>query len=862
MNVPPEELTESPAGKRWIIGLIALGTLITALVGYWQTEAGAQEETYEERARNLSIKAMARRELALERALGQVLERAQAAGYDIQAAHARRQSYLLAPTDPRRRRLILMERRWRRLARRIRNQSALEPTSPESPARDPAFPNVLLEEALKESERIWAQQDALRESSEARGKDVIGYTLSLTILGLGLYLLALSLVEGRLLPWRGLAIAGGAFLSVGFVVALSHLPGQDPPAPPSAAKAFAEGVVALRKGSVSLDQTALQKAQTKLSQAIDERPSFAQAYELLAVARFLAHSPQEEGYFSLTQRKVLPQVIDDLETAEEQGRRTFGVYARLGFYYFLQALLGNEPGLLEPSVETTRKALQLRRDEPVSRLNLGVALLASGRKSDALMEYEEAVEDTTDPYILAGAVTDLEILGEQNPSLASDIAKLKESIVRQFWEPRSIGSRTRNVTMVRPAVSPAEIGVIARVDKFEPKSDVLVVQWYKADKDTGVWSVLPEVSGEVTGLPSKQIRDVVTHRISYVTRTEETTQSARCLAPGRYRVEIYLNGQLQAERQITPSFLPLEATISRHLAIGFCRPESWRESARSVRGFSTIYSSPNGQSGAAVLRYLDPGPAKESDLVRNMLRTSQILRTDQTERLLDTHSRELGHRLTSFMRLPRAVIRRYGDNEREILIAAGESNDGDVIVGLVYGPCIDQRLEQVFKSFGELYPLRTERARSRLPDFKSKIVEGAPKSWVLDSQESRKNSFTLLERERRANIIGSTEYVVAGFDARDYAIAEGIRLRVLPGYEQLSLRPVTVRNGGEGYIRHYRWERKEERFDQHQLYYVENRRAYVFTTTSLSHDSPRRRARLRHLLGQLLRPTLAKADGC
>jgi hypothetical protein len=58
------------------------------------------------------------------------------------------------------------------------------------------------------------------------------------------------------------------------------------------------------------------------------------------------------------------------------------------------------------------------------------------------------------------------------------------------------------------------------------------------------------------------------------------------------------------------------------------------------------------------------------------------------ERLFDEHSRTLGPRLTSFMQRPRVVIHRCASNKRETLIAAGESNDGDVIVGFFFGPCI------------------------------------------------------------------------------------------------------------------------------------------------------------------------------
>jgi hypothetical protein len=73
-------------------------------------------------------------------------------------------------------------------------------------------------------------------------------------------------------------------------------------------------------------------------------------------------------------------------------------------------------------------------------------------------------------------------------------------------------------------------------------------------------------------------------------------RSAQLMPPRR----IYLNGQLQKEKETTSSFCRGKERSAGISLSGFCRPTSWEESARAVPGFSTVYSSPDGKSGAAV----------------------------------------------------------------------------------------------------------------------------------------------------------------------------------------------------------------------------------------------------------------------
>jgi hypothetical protein len=135
-----------------------------------------------------------------------------------------------------------------------------------------------------------------------------------------------------------------------------------------------------------------------------------------------------------------------------------------------------------------------------------------------------------------------------------------------------------------------------------------------------------------------------------------------------------------------------------------------------------------------------------------------------------------------------------------------------------------------------------------MQSFKPRIT-----SHLLPDGWAAKESITLLEPNRKANVIASSEPLAAGIDTKSYADMQGDLLRSdFPGYTETLFEPTEVWNGRPGYIRRFQWEPPNvPPVTQIQIYYTENGQGFTATATVPSEDSEHFELQLRLILGGL-----------
>ena len=185
---------------------------------------------------------------------------------------------------------------------------------------------------------------------------------------------------------------------------------------------------------------------------------------------FSAASPQRSGFISIAPPEALARAAADLRQALALGLENAPTLGSLGFNLFAEGVQSADLGIINQSLEYTRRAILLDPTEPVYRYNLGVALAALGRFDEARGAYQDAVLATIyvdpgqgvlrdEPFVeeswLAGALTDLEIVRRYQSELErvtgrsgfeDQLRGLKEQIVGR------VASETPNAPADSPAV--------------------------------------------------------------------------------------------------------------------------------------------------------------------------------------------------------------------------------------------------------------------------------------------------------------------------------------------------------------------------------------------------------------------------
>ena len=676
--------------------LIALTTLLGAVVGYLQADTSNVSSDRRLAAEQLSLQALG----TAERSQQQAQIEFEAFVHSIEQQTAAANAFLRfiqekgsLPTTQSER-LRLEHERWQKLAESTLRLSDIDPEGEFGPANDPTFPARYFANASYESFRLNALQDAGNEEASRLDARAASYTAILAMLAVSLYLFGLTLAERARWLRRG-------FLAVGLVLAViagvwTALTAAEsvPSASEEAAVAYARGRVA---GLTAYDNSGYAEAEAHLNRAIERRPTFAAAYVYRAAAIVSAASPQRTGFASIIPEEALRRARADLQQARQLGLETASVYGSLGFYAFLEGVQTGDAALLDESVQLSRRGMQLDPGNPILPFNAAVALVAAERYEEADAAYREGVADAlytdeareqkrndswTEQLWLAGALTDLAIVERHRPELGDNTRRFKELIVGLIsgGSLEAPSGSPMNFSDLTLEIRPEALQWWGTLVDYDPQRDVISTQWYHQDPASHIWAVLPEVSGGAAPQAQEESHTVYRQYVIAVV-------PARCLPPGRYKAEIYVNGRLAGTGDYEAQFGAHEAAMARDITLGFCRPTNWERVPEPHPGLLDGYRSADGQYGALGVRYALPRSwGQQGDATTAHILDSAVQSFSDLLPGTPTYLEEDGTTTGFFLGLEQTAWRWYDTGSGWLRAAAGLTSDGAVIVAIVFGP--------------------------------------------------------------------------------------------------------------------------------------------------------------------------------
>ena len=586
----------------------------------------------------------------------------------------------------------LTDRDTRRIAAAYRLQEIKrgEETGPDA---DRFFPQRYVATARRLSFELGARRDAANQEAEEAHKQVGRYTISLTIFAVAVFLFGYSLTPHARRRRTLYAGTAAAFVVFGAIWCAANAANAPEEPDESAAAAFAEGRVAY-------DSERYRDAIVQLDDALGEWPEYSAAYALRAKAEFAADSPQLDIPLSLTSDRALEASTEDQARALEHGSEDSGLLLEHGFQLLALGLRNDDDGKIEQGLDFSEEAREERPTDPVPAFNAGAALLALGKQDEALEAYREAVERTVFvdsrhkerrndvaayEFFLGEALTDLESIAAARPRLREAVDETKRSIIAPITR-AAYAEPLESEEHPPPASGTLRIDggpgftelEIHRPREIGPDADLSTQWYYEAPHGLG-WSVLPDVSGAINGDLTEDKDGTLYGRGEFLAKT------GSCLSPGRYRLELYVDGRrvTTAERRL--DFPALKADRLRDVGLAFCRPPDWRPTA-GAPGLLDGASSPDGRSGMLVfsVNRRVAGAQPPSKALSERITAAALRRfADRLPRGL----RRGGEAYQSFTDLRGRVVRRYRYPGGRALVGAGATRDGaQLLVAVTYGP--------------------------------------------------------------------------------------------------------------------------------------------------------------------------------
>ena len=577
-----------------------------------------------------------------------------------------------------------------------------------SPQQDPSFPNRFMQQTQWSSYRLTALRDGANQQADQAETHSVHYAAILTMLAVAVFLFGYSLTpQGRARRRLFSTVAGGFVLVAGvwaLVQALS--PVQTPP--DAAAAAFANGKVELETGSP-------EAAIVSLTRAIKLRPEFVDAYAERAQAEYNAGIPRigsgtnalptTAGPVTVPDREALNKAVEDNLKAREAGSESATVLSDLGRDLFDRGLVtGSSADLLASHQDLEEAVAKLRSQDHASLLVAAAELrmaaddLALGRE-EADHEYAQAAAtlrgrtSAAEP-IVAVALTDLSLIATRHPRLVARADDTSQQLVAaaDTGMPTPTGDQAKPggaaVTMGGIEAQPDpghSLYTISKPGAFDPAKDAVSVQWEYKDPLHGEWAVLPELSGPVR--PGGMVGDssgYASNNPSYVSASSPAT----CLPAGRYRVQIYVNGHLAGSAKATGSWPALHAVRFSDIDGAICVPAGWKP-AGDVGAGTAGYAAPDFSSGVFLLsipkRAASALAASQPDLASLM-----SLLPDNFKSILPGLTKEDKPSSTPFfMSSDNGQLQHWRYRKGVVLTGVGTSSNGQVYVGMTWGPDTD-----------------------------------------------------------------------------------------------------------------------------------------------------------------------------
>ena len=540
--------------KRRLAACIILVTLLSSVVAFLAADAGARADENAREAERNAAAAMAEDAEAYVRFFGGLAGFAEAQPVELRRWVAESRALALPGGDRG------DAARWRKAARSLADLSPLLEAG--------ADPRSLFQSLYATVDLASLRQAARRGTADAWAAKSDRYTAVLTMLAIVLSVLGLGATFGqrlqRIMIRPALAVALGCLVFTA-TVAVPRV------------REVPEGALGqVAEGDRRLALRDLDGAVEAYTAAIDQAPDYAVAHVRRAGAYVLQGSPeQEQSYvFTISDAAARARSIDDLERAVQLGAGDdLLAQATLAANYFFDRRYRDAEAL-------AGRALDRNPRLTAARLTLGLAQAAQGRADEAVGSFRRvAAEATTsrepqerDELFAAGNTT-LVQLEQQEPEQAELVRLLKE----QLTSAQTAIAARRPVRQLAPGEAISELSLSFRRGSLSASYR----QQGLRDRDLLAWIISTRATPRAPWRQQPELRQFE-ERPAGTGAGQTDLREDRCPAPGDYRVDLYLEGVLQASAQITRPSAPERLIRADDPLASFdlCHPAAWKVLAR------------------------------------------------------------------------------------------------------------------------------------------------------------------------------------------------------------------------------------------------------------------------------------------
>lgn len=435
----------------------------------------------------------------------------------------------------------------------------------------------------REAFRMEGRRAAAAETAARAEEQFTHYAASLALIAVALFFFGYTLTKYGFRFRRLFALAALLLTLLAAFLAVKAYREAPPKPDPAAAAAYADGQIAL--GS-SHFQTALEDFRC----ATHLNPHFAEAFLQLSRAFDERGTPRDVAVIneSLESRSNLREALKYGRRARQLNPEDPQPLNQISTALFVDGVTEHNHRQLARALALDRQQGTAMPKDPIPAFNAATTLLALGRPwPESYRQAESLMGETSQPLGYAGgALTDLDFLrtSRLRDGLAAATREAKEQVVAAamtdvLGSPESgppAGRRVVSAGAIRLKMTPAAAYLEFSAGEFRVDRDQLFVAVYRHER-LG-WQEIQPLSGPVVPTPVHDGYQAVLWSYS----------PTSCLAGGRYRVELYVNGRLANVGPVAGATVRLPHLTRRRLPglnLYLCDPgRSWRRIPRRAAG--------------------------------------------------------------------------------------------------------------------------------------------------------------------------------------------------------------------------------------------------------------------------------------